>query len=138
LIVISYSPEETLRFGELFARKLKPGDVVALTGELGAGKTQLAKGICRGLGYQGDVTSPSYVHIHVYSGDFSIYHVDLYLDRSSEDVLDLGLDELFTGNGIVLIEWADRYPDLLPDERWWIEITWQSEGEMVRKIEVRK
>ena len=136
ITVITHNPEETIQFGEDFAAKLSPGDVVALCGELGAGKTVLAKGICRGLGYEGEVTSPSFVRIHTYPHSIPIYHVDFYLLRSAEEVADLGLDELYDGNNIIIIEWAQRFPDLVPEESWWVEIEWQCGEETIRRIKI--
>ncbi len=151
--VVTQSTEETMHWGETFARRLKTGDVVALCGELGAGKTVLAQGICRGLGYKGEVTSPSFVHLHRYEASVgqtflsvlpdrnvcpTIHHADLYLTKSPEDAADLGLDELYGGDGIVLVEWAQRFPEMLPEGCWWIEIEWPKEGENVRLIKVRK
>jgi len=130
----SQSPDETFNLGKELAKFLQPGDTVALIGELGAGKTLLTTGICRGLGYQGEVTSPSYIHIQTYPGTVTINHIDLYLDRSEEEVYDLGIDELFDDDSIVIVEWADSFPDLMPDNCWLLEIRWTDEGESVREI----
>lgn len=135
---ISNSPSETMDHGEDFARHLGPGSVVGLTGSLGAGKTVFIKGVCRGLGYDGEVTSPSFVHVHEYRGRFTIYHADLYLDRSEASVMDLGLDELYDEGGIVLVEWADRFSSLLPDGSWWVRIDWHSSVECTRTIHVKR
>ena len=116
------------------SKHLDPGDVIALVGELGAGKTLLTTGICRGLGFKGEVTSPSYIHVQTYEGPVTIHHIDLYLDRSEEEVYDLGIDELFDSDGIVIVEWADSFRELMPKNCWWIEIHWTGEGEMVRDI----
>jgi len=134
--IISNSPEETYQFGKSFSKQLKPGDVIALTGELGAGKTLFTRGVCRGLGYDGDVTSPSFVHLHTYKADLDIHHADLYLDKSEETVYDLGIDELINENSIVLIEWADRFAELLPPDCWWVVIRWMEEHPDKREIEI--
>ncbi|MDP8237533.1 MAG: tRNA (adenosine(37)-N6)-threonylcarbamoyltransferase complex ATPase subunit type 1 TsaE [Candidatus Hatepunaea meridiana] len=132
--IITYSPEETIEFGKKIAKGLSPGDVVALTGELGVGKTLLTKGICYGLGYLGEVTSPSYVRVHSYSYTIPIYHIDFYLLRSEEEVFDLGLDEIYGSDGIVIVEWAQRFPKLLPHYSQWIKIEWIDGTENARKI----
>ena len=134
----SGSPEETSAFGESFAQRLTSGSIVALAGELGAGKTLLARGICRGLGYAGNVTSPSFVRLHQYPNDPPLYHADFYLVESEAGIFDLGLDELYGGDGIVIVEWAQRFPRLLPDDCWWIEISWLPGNENARKIVVGK
>jgi len=103
---------------------------------MGAGKTVLTKGICRGIGYKGEVTSPSYIRIHKYNHSFPIYHVDFYLLRSEDEVMDLGLDELYLTGSIVIIEWAQRFPEMLPVNCTWIDISWQK-GENNRLIQVR-
>lgn len=130
------SPEETLRFGVEFGRKLSPGAVVALAGDLGAGKTVLARGICRGLGYLGEVTSPSFVRVHTYHHTIPLYHADFYLLRSEDEVVNLGLDELYGLECIVIVEWAQRFPGMLPKSCWWIEIEWHGNVETVRNIRV--
>ncbi len=133
--IISNSPEETYQFGVDFGRELSAGDVVALSGDLGAGKTVLAQGICRGFGYRGDVTSPSFVRIHTYPHTIPIYHADFYLLRSDEEVIDLGLDELYGDpDALVIVEWAQRFPDMLPQRCHRIEIDWHGSGENVRRI----
>lgn len=135
--MISRSSEETLHFGFEFAHQLSPGDVIALSGELGAGKTLLARGICRGLGYLGVVTSPSFVRIHLYPHTFSIYHVDFYLVKSEEEIAELGLEELYEGDSIVIVEWAQIYSHLMPKRSKWIEIEWHGKAENVRRITTR-
>jgi len=134
--IITNSPEETIEFGKKFANELSPGDVVALIGELGAGKTLLTKGICLGLDYLGEVTSPSFVRVHSYSHAIPIYHIDFYLLRSEEEVFDLGLDEIYGSGGIVIVEWAQRFPKMLPHYSKWIEIEWIDGAENARKIRI--
>ncbi len=137
-VYISRSPRESVEFGVRFAGRLRPGDVVALCGGLGVGKTVLARGICRGLGYTGEVTSPSFVRVHNYRAGIPIYHVDFYLARSAEDAMDLGLDELFDDEGVVIIEWAQRFPGVVPAGCWLIEMTWPGGGETVREISITR
>lgn len=105
--------EEMLRLGELIARGLGPGDTVYLVGELGAGKTTLAQGIVRGLGYEGPVTSPTFTIINVYQGRVPVYHCDFYR-LQEDDVHDLGLEDILEKEGVVLVEWPERLGRELP------------------------
>lgn len=129
------SEEETIALGERIAGELPPRAVVLLIGELGAGKTTLAKGIVKGLGAADpeDVSSPTFTLIHEY-GEGRVFHIDLYrLDRASE-VEALGLDELMDGNGVMLVEWGERFPGVWPENR--VEIELKAHGDE-REIEVR-
>lgn len=110
----SRSPEETQRLGEALGRRLKAGDVVATIGELGAGKTCFLQGLARGLGVTETATSPTFVLINQYRGRLPVYHVDAYRTTSLTELLDLGLEELFYGEGVTVVEWADKLLPLLP------------------------
>ena len=115
---ITHSEEETIELGRGIARQLPRRSVVLLIGNLGAGKTTLAKGIVSGLGAAPpeEVSSPTFTLIHEY-GEGRVYHIDLYrLDRP-EEIATLGLDEIFEKDAVVLIEWGERFPDLIPTER---------------------
>ena len=128
------SEEETITAGEKLAAELPPKAVVLLIGNLGAGKTTLAKGIVKGLGaaQPDEVSSPTFTLIHEYSA--SVYHIDLYrLDREDQ-VATLGLDEIFDRTAVVLIEWGERFPRLMPKER--TEIYLRTTGDDSREIEV--
>jgi tRNA threonylcarbamoyladenosine biosynthesis protein TsaE len=128
------SAEETVALGRQIAATLPPRAVVLLIGNLGAGKTTLAKGIVSGLGAasEDEVSSPTFTLIHEYSP--RVYHIDLYrLDRA-EQVATLGLDEIFDREAVVLIEWGERFPELMPAER--IEIRLQALSDDCREIEV--
>ncbi|MDE0185559.1 MAG: tRNA (adenosine(37)-N6)-threonylcarbamoyltransferase complex ATPase subunit type 1 TsaE [Candidatus Poribacteria bacterium] len=129
------SPEETQAIGVRLGQNLKPGDIVALIGDLGAGKTCLTQGIARGAKIDSNqiVNSPSYTLINEYEGEIPIYHIDLYRLQRREEILDLGLEVYFEGNGICIIEWADRMLDLLPEGYMEIKLNW--EDEFVRTIE---
>ncbi len=110
---------ETIAFGRELATRL-PGDaVVLLIGNLGAGKTTLAKGIVQGIGVAGadEVSSPTFTLIHEYGDPVRVYHVDLYRISQPREAASLGLDELFDSGAAVLIEWGERFPELLPDRR---------------------
>ena len=129
------SEEETIALGEQLAGALPAAAVVLLIGQLGAGKTTLAKGIVKGLGAASpdDVSSPTFTLIHEYSP--SVYHIDLYRLDTAAQVATLGLDEIFDRRAVVLIEWGERFPELMPEER--IEIRLRATEENSREIEVR-
>ena len=128
------SEDETIALGETIAAELPSKAVVLLIGNLGAGKTTLAKGIVKGLGAAepDEVSSPTFTLIHEYSP--KVYHIDLYrLDRA-EEVATLGLDEIFDRDAVVLIEWGERFPELMPDER--TEIRLETLDENSRRVEM--
>ena len=135
--VVSNSVEETILIGVKLARKLKKGDVVALVGDLGSGKTVLTKGIAEGLGVKNPryVNSPTFVIIKEYKGKLPLYHFDLYrLDRST--ILDAeSYEEYFYDDGVTVIEWADKVRGLLPRKH--IEVRLKVAGENERKIEIK-
>ena len=113
---ISKSPEETMLLGELLATALKGGDIISLTGELGAGKTVLIKGICKSLGVKENVSSSSFVLMRVLSGTLPVYHFDLYRLNDEEELRELGCDEYLFSDGISLIEWAEKLGGYLNGE----------------------
>ena len=112
---ISRSPGESERIGKRIADKLKAGDVVGFTGELGTGKTFLIRAICKALGAKDLVTSPTFTLMHIYSGRERILHLDCFRITSPQEAELLGLDEYFESNYICLIEWADKIVSLLPE-----------------------
>ena len=131
---ISNSAEETIAAGCRYARSACKGDVFALTGDLGAGKTQFVKGFVAGLGSRAEVTSPTFVLLHEYEGGrLPVYHFDFYRLDGSEAVLRLGFDDYVFGEGVSLIEWADRYSALIPKEAKWL--FFEVKGENSRVIE---
>ncbi len=104
---------ETGRLGELLAAELQPGDLVLLTGDLGAGKTHFTQGILRGLGYDGTVSSPTFVIVNEYEGGrLPVFHMDVYRLSSAEELYDAGFGEYLDRGGITVVEWADRIPEL--------------------------
>ncbi len=113
----SSSPEETEALGAELAKGFKAGDIVGLCGELGAGKTCLVRGIAAGLGFKGYVKSPSFTIIHIYNGGEDgrppLYHIDLYRIRGERELVDAGIEEYIYGNGVSVIEWADKSPEVL-------------------------
>ncbi len=130
---VSNSEAETSSFGQRLARALSTGDVVALQGQLGAGKTRLVQAIAAELGcHQSFVVSPTFTLIHEYDGRLPVYHVDAYRLKDSDEFLDMGGGELINGDGVCLIEWADRIGDLLPKDHLRVEI--EVSGELSRVI----
>lgn len=113
--VTTNNPEETRAFAAQLAPTLRAGDVLALHGELGAGKTCFVQGLAQGLGVQVAVSSPTYTLINEYSAPIPLYHVDAYRLSNTQAGLDLGLEDYFDGQGITVIEWAERVTNLLPD-----------------------
>lgn len=111
----SRAVEDTRRFGEVVGRAAQAGDVVLLSGDLGAGKTMFVQGIARGLGYEGNVSSKSFVIMGEYAGSVKLYHADLYRLEDPMQVEDLGLSDL-TEDGVLVIEWPERGEWALPDE----------------------
>lgn len=109
---ISHSPAETESLGETWGREAKHGLVIALSGDLGAGKTQLVKGIARGLGIGGRVHSPTFTLVNIYNGGrLTLYHLDLYRLETAEQISSAGLEEYFRPEGVAVIEWAERWFD---------------------------
>jgi tRNA threonylcarbamoyladenosine biosynthesis protein TsaE len=118
LDLVLASPRETELIGKIIGRVLHEGDVVALIGDLGTGKTALVQGIVAGLGLpSASAASPTFVLMHQYQGRLALTHVDLYRLRSREEAELIGLSECFTEDGVTAIEWADRFPGLLPEDR---------------------
>lgn len=115
---VAESTEQTIALGERLGRLLVAGDVLVLTGDLGAGKTQLTKGIARGLGVEDDVTSPTFTIGMVYEGgELPLYHFDLYRLEDAAELDDTGLFDVLGGDGPCVIEWGEQFADQLGDER---------------------
>lgn len=124
LILKTRSHTETKALGERLGKKLQGGEVIALIGELGAGKTCLVQGLALGLGINPReyVTSPSFTLINEYQGRKPLYHIDLFRLKNREQMEELGYEEYFYGEGVTIIEWADKAEDLLPEEYLRIEM----------------
>jgi tRNA threonylcarbamoyladenosine biosynthesis protein TsaE len=120
--MISSSAEETLAFGEKIGKRLKKGSIIALEGGLGAGKTQLTKGIARGLGIKEEITSPTYTIISEYDGTLPLYHIDAYRLKGTDDFINIGGEDLLYGKGVCVIEWSNIIDDMLPEEKIFIKI----------------
>lgn len=131
-VFVSHSPEETLLWAEGYAKTLRGGDVVLLDGNMGAGKTVLAKGIARGLGIEDEVTSPTYAYVNSYGGG-KLFHFDCYRIVSERQAYELGLADYFDAGGICLVEWSENIAPLLPSRFRRVAIA--GEGDSPREIE---
>jgi len=125
----SYSEEQTRALGERIGRKLAGGDILALRGDLGAGKTCLVKGIARGLGIpEEEVVSPTYTLIHEILGSLRLFHIDLYRIEGLDDLENIGFYEAFEKDAVTVIEWPDRFLEWLPEPYLMVELERFSEG----------
>ena len=132
----SHDPTETQAIGERLGARLGPGAVVACTGELGAGKTCFVQGLVRGLGVTGRATSPTFVLVNEYRGRLAVHHVDAYRVRGPDEMVDIGLLELIDGDGVTIIEWADRVASLLPART--VRVHLDGLGDDPRTITIRR
>ena len=133
--IISHSHKQTQKSGKTLGQLAKPGDVILLTGNLGAGKTCLTQGIAWGLDINEFAASPSFTIMREHYGRLPLYHFDFYRLGSIEDIYDLGIDDYLFGNGLCVIEWAEKGMDIMPEERLLIEIEYISENE--RKLDLK-
>ena len=132
---ISNSPADTEAFGERLARALQPGNVVAFTGALGMGKTALTRGLARGLGCKGRVTSPTFTIVNEYDGDMPLFHFDMYRLGSSDELYDIGWNDYLARGGVCAVEWSERVADALPEDVVTVDIA-RGDGDDVRVITV--
>lgn len=130
------SDAETLKAGEKFAGTLKPGDVVALDGDLGAGKTVFARGIAKGLGIAEVIVSPTFTILREYEGNPPLYHFDVYRIGDPDELFDIGFSEYLDGEGISVVEWAEKVPELLPGRTICVRI--EKTGNNTREIIIKK
>lgn len=128
MLIESQTATQTRRIGRVTGRYLTPGSLVALSGDLGTGKTEFIKGLAKGLGTNRryHVSSPSFVLINEYPGRIPLYHIDLYRLSETREMEELGLEEYFFGDGVTAIEWAEKASASLPSQRIWIDILWKS------------
>ncbi|MBI5233241.1 MAG: tRNA (adenosine(37)-N6)-threonylcarbamoyltransferase complex ATPase subunit type 1 TsaE [Deltaproteobacteria bacterium] len=129
------SPEDTEALGASIAKRLEPETILALTGELGSGKTHFVKGLAKGLGIEGYVKSPSFMLLHIYEGGgIPFFHIDLYRIEDKKGFEHTGLEEYVYGNGISAVEWAEKWPEVFEDAD--VIVSFFYEGESRRRIEV--
>ena len=131
---ISSSPEATESIGINFSNKVSKGDIIRVNGELGAGKTTFIKGILKGLGYKGNVNSPTYTLINEYDSIYKVIHIDCYREKSINRWLDIGIIDYLNTENVVIIEWAEYINSILPKSTINIDISHVSE--LKRKIQI--
>lgn len=133
--IILPNAEATIDFGREFAGKVAAGEVLALCGELGAGKTHFVKGLAAGLGVTTEATSPTFTLIHEYPGGrLPLFHFDLYRLEMEEELLRIGFDDYLDAGGVLAIEWADKFPALMPAPARWLRFGHRPDGS--REVEV--
>ena len=119
---LSHSPEETEHIGEMLGRRLRPGTVVAYRGGLGMGKTAFTRGLARGLGCAGRVTSPTFTIVNEYDGATPLFHFDMYRLGRSDELFDIGWEDSLTRGGVCAVEWSERVDDAMPADTLWVDI----------------
>lgn len=133
---LSHSTQETEAIGEELAQKLRGGDVLAFTGSLGMGKTAFTRGLARGLGCRGRVTSPTFTIVNEYEGRTPLFHFDMYRLGSSDELFDIGWDDYLARGGVYAVEWSERVSDALPEDTIFVDIARTDEHEDWRTITV--
>lgn len=138
MVYESFSAADTMQIARSIAGQAKPGEIYALTGDLGTGKTIFAKGFAAGLGIDSSVTSPTFAILNEYhDGRLPLYHFDVYRIKSIFEMEDTGYDEYFYGNGVCLVEWAELIADLIPEGSVWISVNKDlSKHEDYRQIKI--
>lgn len=120
-MTISHNPEQTLAYGQARGRAARPGDVFALDGDLGAGKTHFVKGFMSALGFEDEVTSPTFTLVHEYPCQpVPVFHFDFYRLDSAEEAIALDFDDYLRRGGVVIVEWASKFPELFPPHTHWL------------------
>ena len=135
--LVSYSPEQTQRFGVRIGELALPGDVFLLVGNLGTGKTCLTQGIAWGLNIKEYALSPSFILVREHQGRLTLYHIDLYRLDNIEEITELGLDDYLYSNGVCVVEWADKGLSVLSEEHLLIQISFLSDTERSFQIKSR-
>lgn len=131
----SYTEQQTYALGQELGRQAQPGSIFCLVGDLGTGKTILAKGMAKGLGIQEDIVSPTFTIVQEYhNGRLPFYHFDIYRITDEDELFEIGWEEYINGDGVCLVEWADQVPEAIPPEAVWIRI----EKDLTRGIDYRK
>ena len=135
MVLTSHSAEETERFGETLAATLRPGSVVAYTGALGMGKTAFTRGLARGLGCRGRVTSPTFTVVNEYEGKIPLFHFDLYR-LTSDELFDIGWEDYLGRGGVCAVEWSEHVGNALPPDTVFVDLARHAENENWRTITV--
>jgi len=126
---IANTPEAMMQLGRATAAGMRPGEVVALVGGLGTGKTHWTKGLVAGLGSDAEVTSPTFSLVHEYSGGrMPVFHLDFYRLENPQELIALGWDEYLDAGGVVIAEWGDKFPELLPPDARWLHFSMEEDG----------
>ncbi|MGX8698855.1 MAG: tRNA (adenosine(37)-N6)-threonylcarbamoyltransferase complex ATPase subunit type 1 TsaE [bacterium] len=133
---ITHSEEETALLGEALAKKLRPGDVLALYGDLGAGKTALTRGIARGLGLKARVSSPTFTIVNEYLGPIPLFHFDMYRLHSADELFEIGWEDYLSRGGVCCVEWSENVPGAFPPGH--LTVTIEKNGEQERKITIKR
>ena len=133
---LTHNEIETEALGETLARRLGPGDVVAYRGDLGAGKTAFTRGLARGLGCTGRVTSPTFTVVNEYEGRLPLFHFDLYRLDGEDALYDIGWEDYLDRGGVCAVEWSERAEAALPRETVWVSIRRCAESEDWRRITI--
>jgi tRNA threonylcarbamoyladenosine biosynthesis protein TsaE len=134
---LSNSEQDTIDYGKTFSQKIIEGDIIALYGDLGTGKTQFVKGLCSGLNISDTITSPTFTIMNIYKGKYTVNHFDLYRLTNSLEIFNLGINDFFFTSSITIMEWAEKAKDLLPDKRYDIFFEY-GENENQRIIKYKK
>ena len=134
MIVTTNNELETEAQGEALAKTLKPGAIIALTGGLGAGKTAFVRGLARGLGVTGRVTSPTFTIVNEYEGEIPLFHFDMYRINDEDELFEIGWDEYLDRGGVIAVEWSENITGLLPKSSVFVRI--QKSGDFSRKIDI--
>ena len=125
----------TRALGQEIGRAVEAGEVIALVGDLGAGKTTLTQGIVEGLGYEEEVTSPTFSLVQEYlGGSLDVFHFDFYRVEDEHELLDLGWDDYLDREGLVIVEWPTLHPDLLPKNTRWLKLSHEGEGRVIEEL----
>ena len=132
ITLFTNSPEETINLGKKLGSLLKGGEVLALVGDLAAGKTTFTRGLAVGLGLEDDIHSPTFTLVHEHIGKNTLYHIDLYRLEGQAEMDSIGLDDYIYGRGVTVIEWADRLDETLPEETLFITIS--TDGDAGRRF----
>ncbi len=133
---VSHSVTETENIGAELARLLRPGDVLAFTGSLGMGKTAFTRGLARGLGCRGRVTSPTFTIVNEYDGPTPLFHFDMYRLSSSDELFDIGWEDYLQRGGVCAVEWSERVRDALPEDAVTVDLRYDPEHDDWRIITV--